>query len=165
MLNEFKNENVDTGEGVKRSRKNCSYHMHMPPLYSKSKSKSPLIAPYVLTLAIIPEDSETTSGHLPLFSRVPVRPESGGRNVNPHTTSGKPRCINSYFGCLRSNNISANFLSSGMIMLPRVELEEYSVADEGHVGLDPGGRARAGPERCHGRRDRRTVGFEFDFSN
>ena len=52
-----------------------------------------------------------------------------------------------------------------MTMLPRVELEEYSVTDEGHVGFDPGGRAGAGPERCHGRRGRRTVGFEFDFSN
>ena len=36
--------------------------------------------------------------------------------------------------------------------LPRVELEEDGVADEGHVGVDAGGRAGAGAQRGHGRR-------------
>ena len=35
-------------------------------------------------------------------------------------------------------------------MLPRVELEEDCVADEGDVGLDAGGRAGSGAERDHG---------------
>ena len=48
-----------------------------------------------------------------------------------------------------------------MLMVPRVELEEDGVADEGHVGLDAGGRAGSGAERDHGRRGRGAVwGFE-----
>lgn len=47
-------------------------------------------------------------------------------------------------------------------MLPRVELEEDCVADEGDVGLDAGGGAGAGAERGHGRRGRGAVGLLGD---
>ena len=46
-----------------------------------------------------------------------------------------------------------------MLTVPRVELEEDRVADEGHVRLDAGGRAGSGAQRDHGRRGRGAVGF------